>query len=222
LIYVDPSGHSWLSDMGDSIRGSIDPIKIYQNGGVKGLVLWGAEPVGHSFQYTDDGGFATGGGYHYGVFIFGGGWQEKGPNHGFYGYVGSGKNFGDSGASIGIILTHNFTQGTNSIGISVGYTHDSGANGSLSYDVTNDSWSGSLGWTGENWLEKHNDYWELDVNGAQVLIADNSEEGVLRSWATVNNLEKGSASILINNPIVKVKNGYILPQFIHGLLLSGQ
>lgn len=168
LKYVDPSGNlwlvsgaavSWFTDKFDDIRSSLDPIKIWQDGGAMGLLAWSFEPVNHSFSYTHAGGFATGGGGNYYVLSYGGGWQQRGPNHGFYGYVGLGYRW-KSGVGVGVYAQHNFTQNTTSFGVNVGYTHRSGAYGGLDYNFTNGSWSASAGYTEPGLLQEHKDFWE--------------------------------------------------------------
>jgi RHS repeat-associated protein len=105
LIYVDASGHGAISDLWEDLKDSFCPIRIYKNGGIRGLVMYYQDPIFSSFSYTHQGGFGTSGGYTYGGLAFGGRYQERGPNAGLDGYIGYGYTHKDF--KIGIFLWHN-------------------------------------------------------------------------------------------------------------------
>jgi RHS repeat-associated protein len=142
IMYTDPSGHSFLGDLWDSIRDTFDPTRIYQNGGFMGLLQYMQEPLMHSFSYTYEGGMGTSGGYSYGGFNFGGGWQERGQNEGAFGYIGYGYNYGKF--SVGGYFQHN-TRGDYGLGVTAGYRDQrSSASFSIGYSFKSGGWSGNL------------------------------------------------------------------------------
>jgi RHS repeat-associated protein len=162
LVYIDPSGHSWLSDVWGGIEKSFDglnPVSAYEKGGYLGLFLHSAGPGTDVLTYTYSGGFATSHGWNYGLFDFGGGWQERGPNAGAYGYIGFGYSI--KGFSAGLHFRHN-QWGDYSLGVSAGYKGMSAGYGyssttgdwgwnvgasakgfNVNYNFNNDSWQGS-------------------------------------------------------------------------------
>ena len=174
-----------------------------------GIYQWVREPVCHSFRYTYEGGFATGGGASYGPLFYGGGWQEKGPNYGFYGYVGLGYSYGEKSIiSIGAFYTYNYTQNTGSVAVTLGYTHKSGASIGLTYDITNNNWTGSIGYSEPAVLREHRKYWKSIMYESYqsyeiVLLADYDIANPFTTikWGEVGNAFREAGKIVAGTKI---------------------
>ncbi len=141
MMYIDPSGHSFLSDFFTDLFNTFCPWNIFQRGGLTALTLNYFDPTS-SVNYTYENGFGTSGGYNYYGLDFGGGYQQFGPNRGFYCYVGYGVSY--EKASAGVYLSYSSVGGGNTISVAgfVGYRAENGCNAGLQIGYSN-----TAGWT---------------------------------------------------------------------------
>lgn len=149
MSYVDPSGHSGISEAWDMlseawnsdqnlffkpiINGIIgnNPYTKYYEGGTNGLIAHLIDPGGGNLTYTYASGWGTGITVQWKCFTFSLWAQEKGPNNGIAASAGVG--VGGGGVSGSLYYSYNLNNAEGHFGVGAGYRHGSGAG--ISFDI---------------------------------------------------------------------------------------